>query len=78
MGHILRNLKFALLFLLLTLTTAQAVAQKGGKKTFTVVIDAGHGGVDPGALGKKSQEKNINFTVSNMLSLSFRPACSTL
>lgn len=67
MGHILRNLKFALLFLLLTLTTAQAVAQKGGKKTFTVVIDAGHGGVDPGALGKKSQEKNINFTVSNML-----------
>ena len=67
MGHILRNLKFALLFLLLTQTTAQAVAQKGGKKTFTVVIDAGHGGVDPGALGKKSQEKNINFTVSNML-----------
>ena len=67
MGHILRNLRFALLFLLLTLTTAQAVAQKGGKKTFTVVIDAGHGGVDPGALGKKSQEKNINFTVSNML-----------
>lgn len=67
MGHILRNLRFALLFLLLTLNTAQAVAQKGGKKTFTVVIDAGHGGVDPGALGKKSQEKNINFTVSNML-----------
>lgn len=67
MGHILRNLRFALLFLLLTLTTAQAVAQKGGKKTFTVVIDAGHGGVDPGALGKKSQEKNINFAVSNML-----------
>lgn len=67
MGHILRNLRFALLFLLLTLNTAQAVAQKGGKKTFTVVIDAGHGGVDPGALGKKSQEKHINFTVSNML-----------
>ena len=44
-----------------------AMAQKSGKKPFTVVIDAGHGGVDPGALGKKSQEKNINFKVSNRL-----------
>ena len=44
-----------------------AMAQKSSKKPFTVVIDAGHGGVDPGALGKKSQEKNINFNVSNRL-----------
>ena len=67
MGHTLRNFKIVLLFLLLALTTVQTMAQKSGKKPFTVVIDAGHGGVDPGALGKKSQEKNINFTVSNML-----------
>ena len=63
----LRNFRISILFLLLTLTAAQAMAQKSGKKQFTVVIDAGHGGVDPGALGKKSQEKNINFAVSNML-----------
>ena len=30
-------------------------------KDFTVVIDAGHGGHDPGAIGKISKEKNINL-----------------
>ena len=29
-----------------------------------VVIDAGHGGEDPGALGKRSKEKNIALTVA--------------
>ena len=60
--HISLFLFFALLFM-----SVPAMAQKSGKKPFTVVIDAGHGGVDPGALGKKSQEKNINFKVSNRL-----------
>lgn len=31
---------------------------------FTVVIDAGHGGKDPGAVGKRYQEKDINLNVS--------------
>lgn len=60
--HISLFLFFSLLFM-----SVPAMAQKSGKKPFTVVIDAGHGGVDPGALGKKSQEKNINFKVSNRL-----------
>jgi len=30
----------------------------------TVVIDAGHGGHDPGALGKQSREKNINLAIA--------------
>ena len=30
-------------------------------KDFVVVIDAGHGGHDPGAIGKISKEKNINL-----------------
>lgn len=30
----------------------------------TVVIDAGHGGHDPGALGRKSKEKNINLSIA--------------
>jgi len=30
----------------------------------TVVIDAGHGGHDPGALGKQSMEKNINLAIA--------------
>ena len=67
MKNILCNIKTALLLLLLVVSAPQTMAQKQGKKQFTVVIDAGHGGVDPGALGKKSQEKNINQSVSNML-----------
>lgn len=31
---------------------------------FTVVIDAGHGGHDPGAVGKISKEKDINLNVA--------------
>lgn len=34
---------------------------------FTVVIDAGHGGHDPGAMGKISREKDINLSVSLQL-----------
>ena len=67
MKYILHSLKTILFLLLLTAAIPHAMAQKSGKKPFTVVIDAGHGGVDPGALGKKSQEKNINFNVANRL-----------
>lgn len=34
------------------------------QKNFTVVIDAGHGGHDPGAIGKRGKEKNINLNVA--------------
>ena len=34
------------------------------KKTFTLVIDAGHGGHDPGAVGKSAKEKNINLATA--------------
>lgn len=67
MKYILHSFKTILFLLLLMAAIPHAMAQKSGKKPFTVVIDAGHGGVDPGALGKKSQEKNINFNVSNRL-----------
>ena len=33
-------------------------------QNFTVVIDAGHGGRDPGAIGRKGKEKNINLNVA--------------
>lgn len=36
-------------------------------KEFTVVIDPGHGGKDPGAVGKMSQEKTINLNVALIL-----------
>ena len=42
-----------------------ALAQR--KQTFTVVIDAGHGGKDPGALGSMSKEKDIALSVAKKL-----------
>lgn len=33
-------------------------------KDFIVVIDAGHGGHDPGAIGRTAKEKNINLNVA--------------
>lgn len=39
-------------------------AQSSDPNPFTVVIDAGHGGKDPGAVGKKSYEKNIALSIA--------------
>ena len=41
-----------------------AVVSAAADKRFTLVIDAGHGGHDAGALGKFSKEKNINLKVA--------------
>ncbi len=51
----------ACITILLAATVTTAAAE--GKK-FTLVIDAGHGGKDAGALGKYSKEKNINLKVA--------------
>ncbi len=37
-------------------------------QAYTVVIDAGHGGRDPGALGARAQEKTLNLDVAKRLS----------
>ncbi len=39
-------------------------AAPAGTSRFTLVIDAGHGGKDPGAIGRFSREKNINLSVA--------------
>ena len=48
---------------LLFLMPLFAYAQKG-EKIQTIVIDAGHGGKDSGALGKVSKEKDLNLAVA--------------
>lgn len=50
----------ACLFLLPAATSAQ-------KKDFVLVLDAGHGGRDPGAVGRISKEKDITLAVVRMV-----------
>lgn len=56
---------FKFIFCIIAITfLCPDTARTAPTKRFTVVIDAGHGGKDPGAIGKKSKEKNINLKVA--------------
>lgn len=59
-SHGLRHF-LPLLFLLCSLSAATAFA---ASRSFTLVIDAGHGGHDAGAVGSYSKEKDINLRVA--------------
>lgn len=48
----------------LLLVPAAAMADGDASKRFVLVIDAGHGGHDSGAVGAFSKEKNINLNVA--------------
>jgi len=52
------------IFSLFWMTLFLAVMAIAANKKFTLVIDAGHGGHDAGALGAFSKEKNINLNVA--------------
>ena len=54
----------SLLLLAFVSVTSFAAPARDAKSAFTLVIDAGHGGNDPGALGRKAKEKNINLKVA--------------
>ena len=52
-----------------------AVPFSGAAKELVVVIDAGHGGHDPGAVGRISKEKNINLKVALKLGQLIEEKC---
>lgn len=56
-------LKGLVLVVLLAGCASLALADEA-KHRFTLVIDAGHGGHDPGAIGSFSKEKDINLSVA--------------
>lgn len=60
--HVNLSIKFLFVLLLVTLNGFSQT-----KKTFTVVLDAGHGDNDPGAIGQIIQEKKINLSVVLLL-----------
>lgn len=56
------NCKLIFFIILISFFSADVFAQ--ANKIQTVVIDAGHGGKDAGAVGKKSKEKDITLAVA--------------
>lgn len=60
---LMAGLTILLLVLQIIFSTSLLGKDKSGRIT-TVVIDAGHGGKDPGALGLKSREKDITLKVA--------------
>lgn len=61
---------------LLSLPVRTKADNAPANKTFTVVLDAGHGGKDPGAVGRISREKNINLSVALALGKLIENNCS--
>lgn len=64
----MKRFLYALLCLiLLCAATVSTQAQKAKNRPFTLVIDAGHGGKDPGAIGRRgTKEKHINLSVAKL------------
>lgn len=56
--------KTLILLLMAVVVACATTMQAQTAQTFTLVLDAGHGGKDPGALGKVGKEKNINLAVT--------------
>lgn len=61
--YIVKNLKLFLSLLLALWLCLPAYPLAAGNKIRTIVIDPGHGGKDPGALGSMSKEKDIVLAI---------------
>lgn len=77
--HLILNMqknRFYILIWLVCLGAALPFACLQAKeREFVVVIDPGHGGHDPGALGRRGKEKNINLNVALKLGRLIQEQC---
>ncbi|KAA6324449.1 N-acetylmuramoyl-L-alanine amidase AmiC [termite gut metagenome] len=71
----LRNNGIRFILVCLTLFIFPFSNKNAYAKDFVVVIDPGHGGHDPGAIGKMSKEKNINLNVALKLGNLIKANC---
>jgi len=69
---------FTTLIILAFFALLVAYPQTVCSKDFTLVIDAGHGGNDPGAIGTYSKEKNINLNVALKVGELIRKNCENV
>lgn len=60
----MRTIQLKIAWLIVCWGCLSACFQTASAKDFVVVIDAGHGGHDAGAVGRTSKEKNINLNVA--------------
>ncbi|MBU1011594.1 MAG: N-acetylmuramoyl-L-alanine amidase [Bacteroidetes bacterium] len=60
----MKRIIFILIISFLVFFITKVSPAQTGRALRTVVIDAGHGGRDPGAIGKNSREKDINLAIA--------------
>ena len=60
------NRSYCIAFLFFLLLSTFFVLADNTEDAFVLVIDPGHGGRDPGAVGKTAKEKDINLAVSKL------------
>lgn len=59
--------RFAIIISFITLFINQQIFAQNDKKSFKIVLDAGHGGHDGGARGAYSNEKDLTMAIVNRL-----------
>ena len=62
--YMISNKSYIIILLCCLWSVLPLVSLNAEGRDFTVVIDPGHGGRDPGAIGKRGKEKTINLNVA--------------
>lgn len=76
--NIWQVLTFLTLCLLTLVTTSCRTSRHADKPPFVLVIDAGHGGRDLGASGRKSHEKDLTIQTARRFSKLIRKNCKNV